>query len=286
MNQKIILGTAQFGLNYGINNSDGKPSEEEVFEILDLAFASGINSLDTADAYGDSIALIGNYHKSRNSRFKVLSKFKNVKQGELEPIINNSLDKLGILKFEVFSYHSFGDYLNNNDLIKDLLKLKSKGLIEKTGISVYSNDELVQAIKDINIDVIQLPYNLLDNYNLRGSLIEKAKQKGKEIHVRSVFLQGLFFMDFDRFPEKLAPLKFYIKKIKDFCISESLSIQTLALCYVLFNKSIDNVLIGVDNSSQLLKYIRSIQNHENAIDFINSSVFVNETDLLNPVNWK
>ena len=286
MNQKIILGTVQFGLNYGINNSFGQPSEKEVFDILDSAYNNGINCLDTADAYGNSIAIIGDYHSSRSSKFKILSKFKNAREGELAQIARESLNKLKIKQFEVYSYHSFTDYLLNQSLMEELKELKLKGLIRKIGISVYTNDELEKAIEDINIDVIQLPYNLLDNNNLRGVWIESAKEKSKQIHVRSIFLQGLFFMDFNRFPEKLSPLKPYIQKIKDFCLNESLSLQSLALSYALFNKNIDNVLIGVDNSSQFLTNIRSVQNNQKAFDFINNSVLVKEIELLNPVNWK
>ncbi len=286
MNKKIILGTVQFGLNYGINNSSGKPFENETFEILDTALANGIDSLDTADVYGDSIKIIGKYNLTRNQQLKVLSKFKNVKNGDLKLIARDSLETLNINKFEVYSYHSFPDYLSNKNIKEDLLELKSNGLIEKIGISIYSNYEFEKTIDDENIDVIQLPYNLLDNSNLRGYLIEKAKMNGKEIHVRSVFLQGLFFMDFDRFPEKLQPLKNYIKTIKDFCMMEFISIQTLALSYALYNKNIDKVLIGVDNSSQLLSNIKSIHNNQKAFDFIDNSIIVKEIDLLNPVNWK
>ena len=286
MINKIILGTVQLGLSYGINNSSGKPSEKEAFDILDLAYARGIDWLDSADAYGDSIEVISRYHKISNSRFKISNKFKNVKKGELKYIVENSLKRLDIPQFEVYSFHSFNDYLNNRVILSDLIKLKSKELIKKTGISVYTNAELDRVIDDVNIDVIQLPYNILDNINLRGSLLERAKSQGKEIHIRSVFLQGLFFMEFNRFPENLSPLKPYIQKILDFCKTESLSMQTLALSYALYNKNIDNVLIGVENNTQLLKNIESIQNHQKAFDFINNSVFVKETELLNPVNWK
>jgi uncharacterized protein len=274
VNQKIILGTAQFGLSYGINNSAGKPSVKEVFDVLDIAYRNGINFLDTADAYGDSIEVIGNYHNNSKNRFKVLSKFANVVHGELEQIVKNSLDKLRIAQFDVYSYHSFADYFNNRFLMNDLLELKTKGLLRKIGISVYTNSELEQVIDDINIEVIQLPYNLLDNSNLRGNLIERAKQKGKLIHVRSVFLQGLFFMNCNSFPETLSPLKPYIQTINDYCTIKSLSIHSLALSYAFFNKNIDNVLIGVDNNSQLLNDIGSIQNYYEAFDFINNSVFV------------
>jgi uncharacterized protein len=284
--EKIILGTAQFGLNYGINNSAGKPFEKEVFEILDTAIGNGINCLDTADAYGNSAEVIGNFHSSRSFKFKILNKFKNVNHGKLAQMARKSLDALKISQFEAYSYHSYNDYLNNQLLLNDLIGLKSEGLIKKTGVSVYNNSEAERVIEDINIDVIQFPYNLLDNSNLRGVLIDRAKQRGKEVHVRSVFLQGLFFMDFDRFPKKLLLLKPYIQKIRDFCRNESITIESLALSYALFNNKIDGVLIGVDNNSQLLRNIESIHCYQEAFDFINNFVFVKETDLLNPVNWK
>ena len=75
MANKLILGTVQFGLNYGINNSKGKPSQEEVKKVLDFASDKGINNLDTAESYGDSYEVIGNYHKSSRSKFKIHTKF-------------------------------------------------------------------------------------------------------------------------------------------------------------------------------------------------------------------
>ena len=286
MNQKLILGTVQFGLNYGINNSAGKPSGKDAFDILDIASQLGINCLDTADAYGDSISIIGQYHKRRDVRFKIQSKFKNVNRGHLAETAKKSLENLNIGEFEVYSFHSFSDYLDNQNLMSEVIELKSKGLVRKIGISVYTNRELEKVIEDANINVIQLPYNILDNENLRGIILERIKQKGKEIHIRSVFLQGLFFMDIEDYPEKLTPLRPYMQTIHHYCKTRSLSIQSLALSYALYNKNIDYVLIGVDTGSQLLKNIESIQNHEEAFKFINNTVFVKETDLLNPVNWK
>ena len=143
-----------------------------------------------------------------------------------------------------------------------------------------------RVIDDSFIDVIQLPYNILDNDNIRGQLISMAKRNGKDVHVRSVFLQGLFFMDFDRFPVKLNPLIRHIRKISDYCRNEYITLESLALSYVLFNKSIDCVLIGIDNKIQLEQNLKSIINNSAAFDFINDTILVKETELLNPVNWK
>jgi len=283
---KLILGTVQFGLHYGINNSSGKPSGKEVFEVLDAAFQQNIDTLDTADAYGDAIDQIGQYHLQRRKRFKIFSKFKGIRKGELFEQVMNSLNKLQIPNFEVYSYHSFSDYINYPYLKEELRSLKRQGLIKKTGISVYTNTELNNVIKDKDFDVIQLPYNLLDNQNIRGAYIKLAKQNNKEIHIRSVFLQGLLFMDEESIPIKLISLKSYIHKIKSYCENESINLQSLALSYAVYNKYIDCVLIGVETKDQLINNIKSIKDNSNAFDFINQHIMVKETELLNPVNWK
>lgn len=283
---KLILGTVQFGLNYGINNSSGKPSKKEVFAILDAAWKQKIESLDTAEAYGNSIELIGQYHEQRNHRFNILSKFKNVSKGQIFEQVKNSLNKLQIPCFQVYSYHSFADYTNHQYLMDELHSLKYNGLIRKVGISVYTNSELEQVIDDKNIDVIQLPYNLLDNQNIRGQYINKAKLNHKEIHVRSVFLQGLLFMDERSIPEKLTPIIPYIQKIRSYCKDKSINLRSLALSYAIYNQHIDRVLIGVDTKDQLLKNTESLANHTDAFDFINQHIIIKETELLNPVNWE
>lgn len=286
MNNKLILGTAQLGLNYGINNSIGKPTEKQIFEILDLACEKNIESLDTADAYGDAIERIGHYHKNSNQRFKILSKFKFVDNLSLIDHVNFSLEKLKIPYFEVYSYHSCSDYVDHPDLKYKLCLLKSKGLIKKTGISVYTNEELSNVIHDSDIDVIQIPYNILDNNNLRGMYIAEAKSRNKEIHVRSIFLQGLFFMEDNIIPKKLEALNLYIRQIKEYCNNESINLLSLAISYPIFNNCIDKVLIGVDNKEHLLKNLQSFSDLKDAFAYINQNIVVKEIELLNPVNWK
>ena len=124
MNNKIILGTVQLGVKYGINNNDGKPSKEMAFSILDYAWKNGVEILDTADVYGDAQAIIGEYHLSTNNIFKVNSKFK----GNSLPVeiqIEKILNELNIPKLNVYFYHSFQDFVNYPDLLNELVKLKT-----------------------------------------------------------------------------------------------------------------------------------------------------------------
>ena len=283
---KFILGTVQFGLNYGINNATGKPSQNEVFRILDMASEKKIDSLDTADAYGNANDLLGQYHQQKKQRFKILSKFKAVSQGKLFELAKNSIEKLLIQNFEVYSYHSFADYINYSYLKNELLLLKNEGLTKKIGISIYTNSQFQQVIMDDDIDVIQLPFNLLDNFSIRGELLIKAKEKGKIIHTRSAFLQGLFFKSPLDNNIIVQNLKHQLLKIQEIAKEKEISIECLALGYCLQQQNIDKVIIGVDSIEQLeanfeaLKYKMDQQ----TINTINR-IYTENTNLLNPALW-
>ncbi len=288
MIDKLILGTVQLGIPYGINNTIGKPDLSQVKAILNLAKEKGIQTLDTAKAYGNASELIGNYQKEFNFFFKVISKF-HIGNSKLEENCISELKALNIKQFEAYLFHSFYDFETASlEIINSLKHLKKTGLINKIGVSIYGNDQFEKAIDSEYIDIIQLPYNLLDNDYQRGRLIQKAKHNGKELHVRSVFLQGLFFMNLKTIPKNIEKLRPYLEKINNVALSEKLTQQELALFYVLKNPLIDKVLIGVDSFEHLQSNILALEKikyvQEELIAKINN-IKVIETDLLNPVNW-
>lgn len=289
MNSKLILGTVQFGLHYGVNNTEGKPSKENIKSILDSAYNSGIQLLDTAEAYGDSQNTIGEYHNNSTNKFNVITKFSSNTEGFSLNIIErvyNNLKILDVDKLYCYMFHSFDDFNKYFEKYrKDLLILKRDGIINNIGVSLYSNDELESVLKFNEITLVQLPFNLLDNNNKRGNIIKKAKAKGIEIHTRSAFLQGLFFKNTSELKIKIKPLGPYLNLLNDLC-DEHYKMNDLALNYVCNQKNIDKVLIGVDNVHQLESNILSekknikkeLTNNIEAID-------VEETKLLNPSNW-
>ncbi len=284
---KIVLGTVQLGLDYGINNSTGKPSVKEALSILDFAQKSNIKFVDTAKAYGTAMQVIGEFHQ-QSQPFHVISKF-HVHDGVFnENEFSHDLKILNIAVMEALLFHSFADYKNHLQEIGKLEKLKAEGKLRKIGISVYTNNELEEAINDERIDLIQLPFNVLDNNNCRGELLLKAKEKGKEIHVRSVFLQGLFFKNTEEVPSKLLPLKPYLLGIHKIAQDLNLTVEQLALMYVLQQSYIDKVLFGVDNLNQLQTNVDLIQDLPKfeVRDVVNKTIKVQEITLLNPVNWK
>jgi aryl-alcohol dehydrogenase-like predicted oxidoreductase len=193
--EKLILGTVQFGLSYGINNAGGKPGIEKVFEILSYAAENGVQILDTADAYGDATALIGRFHQNHNYRFVINTKFHVNDNDAITSQLQRSIEQLHVDSVNTYFYHRFSDLADYPESKRELKELKDKGFIKKVGVSVYENEEFKTAIADDDIDVIQLPFNLLDNYKQRGSLLQLARQQKKEIQVRSVFFIWVFFFN-------------------------------------------------------------------------------------------
>ena len=289
MNSKFILGTVQFGLNYGINNKEGKASEEEVNNILLLASKSGIRILDTAYSYGNAMEQIGDFHKSSDHLFEVNTKFKIEKENvtTISEQLLESLTCLAISSVDTYFYHSFEDYINNPGILAELNQLRKKNHLKKIGVSIYNNDEMLNCINNDEIDVIQLPFNLFDNNNLRGDLIREAKKNNKEIHIRSVFLQGLFFMNPANLSLKLTPLAPYLAEIQRIALELDISIAELALAYVKKEPYIDRIIIGVDSAKQLENnFLASVfEMNDYTYNLINRLV-VKETMLLNPQNWK
>lgn len=284
---KLILGTVQFGLKYGINNHMDKPNGTEVQEILEFAYANNIDVLDTADAYGNASELIGEFHTVRNDKFNVITKFKNTGETfSIENWLALTLNRLNVPSLFACMFHSIDDYFNNPKLLNDLISFYQKGLIKNIGVSIYTNIQFEKVIDDPSVHLIQLPYNLLDNTNYRGELIQKAKAKEKIIHIRSVFLQGLFFMDPNNLPLKLQSLKPELSMLQDLSNEYNIPMQSLALNYVAANDHIDGIIIGIDNLKQLKDNIDSltVEIPKELICHIDS-ISTKHLELLNPVNW-
>ncbi len=284
---KIILGTVQFGLDYGINNQQGQPDVARVFDILDYAFAQGVRTLDSADAYGNAPEIIGRYHASRSEQFDIITKFKAGKEFDVEAWLSQQLEKFAVRGLYAAMFHDFQDYQTNRLVISEFEDLIKKGLVKKIGVSVYSNQQLAEVIEDERISLIQLSYNLLDNNFQRGALLARAKSVGKEIHVRSVFLQGLFFMELEKIPEKLASLKPELEKLHQLSSRFGIPLESIALNYAIANQNIDRVLIGVDSLGQLKTNLRSLdQALPTALVAVIDGIEVKVVNLLNPTNWK
>lgn len=273
---KLVLGTVQFGLQYGVNSA-GRPSEAAVKGILAAAAKGGIDTLDTSSAYGNSEEILGEC-VTPEEHFKIVSKYPKGTTHVWE-MFNGSLKRLKVDKLYGYLLHHFEVYKNNPKVWDEFIELKESGKVRKIGFSLYTPEEL-QFILDNKspFDLIQVPFNIFDKKFL--PLMKEVHDNGVEIHVRSTFLQGLFFKDREALPEKLKPLKKYLLLLDEYSKQSGLSISEIALNYNLQNPYIDGVLIGVDNVEQLKMNLASVKNTPIEIE-----IEVKEQELLNPVNW-
>lgn len=251
MVEKIAIGTVQFGLNYGISNSAGQTSLEEVQKILLIARNNAIDTIDTAKAYGESENILGT---AGCSDFKIISKFIHTETREqLESQLQQSLKALRVNKLHGYLAHRTEDIIRNPEIWATLKKLKEENKISKIGFSFNTVQEYESAISNQFIpDIVQVPYNYFDNR------FEKAIQTLKEdynteIHVRSAFLQGLFFMNTNQLADFFQPVKSILENIQN----EHLPAQLLY--HVAKNKNVDKVVTGLNDSYQLIQNIAQLQ---------------------------
>jgi aryl-alcohol dehydrogenase-like predicted oxidoreductase len=284
---KFILGTVQMGLNYGINNTSGKVSLEDSHEILEYAFDHGIRILDSAEAYGNAHDVIGTFHKAQpNKSFDVITKLPHHFDAEIKERVATYLNHLHVEQLHALLFHSFDSYKKNIKNFDALLELKAQKKIKHIGVSVYTNEEIEDVILDDNVEIIQLPFNLLDNNALRSQALKKAKSKGKIIHTRSAFLQGLFFKAMDSENQTVKQLHSELNQLSAIKNRSKITMSQLALNYCLQQDTIDNVLIGVDSRKQLIENIEALNStvSPEIIDEINS-IKAQNIDLLNPSLW-
>jgi aryl-alcohol dehydrogenase-like predicted oxidoreductase len=288
LNNKLILGTVQMGLPYGINNNSGKISLQNSIEILEYAFNNGIETLDSAESYGNAHEVIGIFHdQNPNKIFRVITKLPHQVNDDIVKKVDGYLKELKVNQLETLMFHSYASYEDNIGNFAVLKRLKLNKKIKTIGVSVYTNNEIEKVILNDDIDIIQLPFNLFDNTNLRSDILMKAKSKGKIIHTRSALLQGLFFKDLNSTNKIVKKLKKELALISEISRKENTSISALALSYCLLQKTIDNVLIGVDSLNQLKDNIKSIHYKitPQTIEHINT-IKIKNIDLLNPSLWK
>ncbi|WP_299824494.1 aldo/keto reductase [uncultured Pontibacter sp.] len=247
---KLILGTAQFGLDYGISNTRGQITQAEVDAILTKAAEAGITTLDTAAAYGESETSIGKALQGK-SGFKIITKYPPNEPGKsINRAFEESLQRLGQKKIYGYLLHSFSTYAENPAVIDELLQLKAADKIEKAGVSLYHPAEAEILLKaDAPIDIVQFPYSVFDRRF--ESILPELRWKGIETHVRSVYLQGLYFMQPDAIPAHLQKAAPKVKALQQLAEKYNLPIGAMLMGFVLQNEYIINVVVGVENLQTL-----------------------------------
>jgi aryl-alcohol dehydrogenase-like predicted oxidoreductase len=290
---KIGLGTVQFGMNYGISNKGGKTSTLDASKLLQVAIDNHIDVLDTASAYGSSESALGKILKEHH-RFKVVTKIPPLNLAKIEKddiekmegVFKDSLKKLCQNKVYGLLLHNADDLLADGGfaLFNRLQQFKSQGLVKKIGVSVYHTDQVENILTHYKIDLIQLPINVMNQSFLAEGYLSELKSHNVEIHVRSVFLQGLLLMPLKEISNFFAPILPVLKRYHGFLKDNALTPVQGALSFIQQIPELDVVVLGVNNASQLLSNIKdhaAVQNLN--IDF--SPFTVVDEKMINPSLW-
>lgn len=294
----LSLGTVQLGMDYGIHNAHGKPSLETSFRILDAAMAAGINTLDTAAGYGNSEEVIGAWLKTVPEEMRpfIVTKAAKLDHSSLDALradlrsrVENSKQRLGLSQLPLLMLHHCEDYLCDKENVKTVFaELKASGDIRYSGISAYSNHDYGELAAS-GFDAVQIPVNIFDWGQIENGGLQKLKDSGMMIFVRSVYLQGLVFQDPETIPERMAFCKETLQKFRCLCEKYSLSPATLALSYALSLPGVTSLVLGsetveqVQQNAQLLSQAVSLspaQMAEIRENFLNT-----DPHILNPGTW-
>lgn len=285
--RKICLGTAQFGMDYGISNRAGMVSAGEAHDILDYAVKTGIAMLDTAPVYGISEEVIGKFISDHKASFRVVSKMPSASnRGGIEEMMRRSLDRLKTASLYGYLVHSVEDFLKRPELWDEMTRLKSKGLVGKIGFSVYSPADIEKIFdRKVVFDIIQFPYSIFDRRF--EPYLSVFRKKGVEAHARSVFLQGLAFLDPYSLPKNLEKAKDHILRLKRLSYETGVSVSSLCLNFVLANALIDSAVIGVDGLDQLRNNIEETGRllKIKGMDELLDGISMDDEDILLPYRW-
>lgn len=248
---KITLGTVQLGMNYGMANVTGQPSREQAFQILDTAALVGINSLDTAVAYGTSEQVIGDYLHERKTDFFVTSKFKVSNEdpsGDLQQKIYKTRQHLD--KVDLYLFHDGQNMIQHAKRLEEpLRRMKEEGFTRFLGASVYEVEEIEAFLQFDWLTGIQIPMNILDGRIVQSGLLEEMQKRGITVFVRSVFLQGLLCME--RAPERYAFLNPFVEELRDVAKAEKMSLMELAVAYIRDLPGVSSLVLGCENVEQV-----------------------------------
>ncbi len=291
---KLGLGTAQFGMPYGITNVAGQTSPESVAAILSLAAASNVDLLDTAPGYGNSEQVLG-ASIGAESKFRIVTKTIALKSnslsagdvGRAESVFIRSLETLGVPSVYGILVHDALDLLADNAaaLYRVMTAWKRNGLASRIGVSLYTEEQGREILGRFPLDLVQVPLNVFDQRMLRSGFLRELRESGVEIHCRSLFLQGLLLADIDRFPPLLERYRPAFDRYFRYLNSVGLTKLEGALRFAKQVAEIDRGIIGCTDASELREILKAYgEERASSADF--AQFASGDESLLTPGRWR
>ena len=262
----MSLGTVQLGLNYGIANREGKPDRAKSFSILSAALDTGVSALDTARAYGDSEEVLGAFFRANpgsREKFFITTKLSSglpagSPASDVEKALTlsfeTSLSNLGVSKVDCLLLHNAADMTLHGAVTADTLRgFVKQGLAGMAGVSVYHPDEAVKMLNDDVYQAIQLPMNIFDQRFIMSGAIERLRERGIKIFVRSVFFQGLLFLEPKSVtdPDLLRCAVPHLKTLRRLSEKAGMGVAHFALTFLRDMSGIVSLVLGADNPEQV-----------------------------------
>ncbi|MFC4313402.1 aldo/keto reductase [Steroidobacter flavus] len=284
---KLALGTVQFGLAYGVANQQGQVRPEEAQQILRLASASGVDTLDTAVAYGNSEQCLGDIGVTG---WRVVSKLPAVPDDCVDvtrwvrETLGASLRRLRTDRLYALLLHRPQQLLADRigpALFAALRQLKAEGLVTKIGVSVYGPEELTELCGRFELDLVQAPFNIVDRRLLDSGWLSRLSRAGVEVHVRSVFLQGLLLMEANR-PPRFDRWRDLWTRWHAWLADTRLTAVEACMRYALSHEDIAHVVVGVDSAAQLQQILAASRG---TLPEIPAALACDDPDLINPSRW-
>lgn len=284
---RLALGTVQFGMHYGVANNLGQVSLIDAKTMLRAALANHIDTLDTAETYGSSEKCLG---EIGTHEFKVITKLSEVSNGEggvgasIVRHVKASLCKLRRTDLYGLLLHRPQQLLgpDGNEIYRALLNLKNDGLVKKVGVSIYSPSELDALGSSYCFDLVQAPFNLIDQRLVTSGWLKRLKDNEVEVHVRSAFMQGLLLMPQSEIPQKFLRWSNLWQSWHKWLEASSLSAVQASLGFALKFPEFDRVVVGADSLIQLSEIISASKLPVRS-DFPN--LRCDDVQLINPANW-
>jgi aryl-alcohol dehydrogenase-like predicted oxidoreductase len=282
---KLALGTAQFGLPYGIANHSGQVAAGEVAAIVRRAWSAGVRTLDTAIAYGDSERRLG---AAGVAGWDVVTKLPAVDEdcrdvdGWVLTAVEASLERLQVPRLYGLLLHRPQQLLADPRLYRALQAVKRHGLVQKVGISIYDTSELDLLVPRFHFDLVQAPFNLVDARMLQSGWLARLANEQVELHVRSVFLQGLLLMSRADRPQQFGRWAPLLSAYDAWLAASGTTAVAACLRYVLGFAEISRVIVGVDSLAHLAQVLDASSGTAPSVpEWLQSG----DVDLLNPARW-
>jgi aryl-alcohol dehydrogenase-like predicted oxidoreductase len=288
MVERLALGTVQFGLEYGVANRSGLVSAEDAATILDRALKMGINTLDTAIAYGVSEETLG---RVGVQGWNVVTKLPPVPEssddidGWVEDAVTGSLRRLQRSKLYGLLLHDPRQLAGTmgDRLFEALTRLREQGLVEKIGISIHHPSDLDAICGRYSLDLVQGPFNVLDRRLATSGWLTRLHDAGTEVYVRSAFLQGLLLMTPGTRPRSFSRWQPLWDQWDKWLSYSNLTALQASLGFALSEPRVDRVVVGVDNLAQLEEIFAAVGR---AIPAPPMELMTDDLDLIDPSRWK